>query len=85
MYIRNYEKLCLKTATIQYCLGLEDGFLLGLWDGFQLGFEKGFWLALPESVLVVNTNTNRMPCNGISLQRFKMTKGKANLQNVTAI
>jgi hypothetical protein len=92
MYRRNYEKLCLKTAPIHYWLGLEVGFLLGLWDGFQLGledgfqlgFEKGFWLGLPESVIEVNTNTSRMPRKDLSFQRFKTTKGKANLQNVMA-
>jgi hypothetical protein len=84
MYRRNYEKLCLKIATIHYCLVLEDSFLLGLWDGFQQGYEKGFWLGLPESVLAVNTNTSSMPRKDLSFQRFKTTKGKAKLQNVTA-
>jgi hypothetical protein len=84
MYRSNYEKLCLKTATIHYWLGLEDGFLLGFWDGFQQGYKKGFWLGLPQSVLVVNTNTSRMPRKELSFQRFKTTKGKAKLQNVTA-
>jgi hypothetical protein len=67
-----------------FLLGLWDGFQLGLEDGFQLGYEKGFWLGLPESVIEVNTNTSRVPRKGLSFQRFKMTKGKANLQNVTA-
>jgi hypothetical protein len=35
-------------------------------------------------VLAVNTNTSSMPRKDLSFQRFKTTKGKAKLQNVTA-
>jgi hypothetical protein len=42
MYRRNYEKLCLKTSTVHYWLGLEDGFLLGIKNIVIVSITFGF-------------------------------------------